>query len=904
MRAKVDCVAVTDHNTGGWIDRLKDELSQLEQENHREFRRICLFPGIEISVNGGFHLLAIFDTDKTRSDIDELIGAIEYDGSKGDSDGVTRKSAVEVVEVVLDRDGIPILAHADRPKGLLRPKCEGSRETYVDANTVSQVLDTPGILGMEIVDANWQKPEIYAQRKLGWAEILGSDSHHPGPPSVIQFPGSHYTWVKMARPTLEGLRLALLDGEGFSTRRSDEAGSFDPFVVPGICIDSIAISEARYMGRGGRPAKLRFNPWLNAIVGGRGTGKSTVLHALRLVARRETDLLRLPEHSTCRQTFERFNKVPSDRTQDGGLTASTAISWVLSRNGVRHRINWSEHESGFAVEEYDTGEWRRSEIQSVSDDRFPLRILSQAQIGELAGDDPSALLQEVDRSARVGLVRGRLDEAVAAFGASRAGMREIDSRLEGSEDAIAIEFQDVERKLAHFEDAAHSKILSKFRQQERQRRELNRRFESVEAIAERIEALAEVFHLESLPDGLFDDSLEEDRQAVKILDSLRSALEDAAEDARSLSRRIRQIAKSGRRELESGTWGASARKSDEAYRDFVKSLEAEGVSDPNEYDELVKVRQRLEVRLRDLQSLKTDRERIVKECERRFLDLSAARRDIARARNEFLSDALSQNEFVRIDIRPYGDDPRAIERSLRDALNVPDERFSEDILVIGDASPSRGVVADLVSNLPDDPELRCTTAENRIEILKTRFEKACNGQGDFGGHFNNYLARQFDRRPGFLDGLLQWFPEDGLSVKYSRTGDGTEFLPISQASTGQRSAAMLAFLLAHGDEPLVLDQPEDDLDNHLIYDLVVRQIRENKLRRQIIVVTHNPNIVVNGDAEMLHALSFERGQCIVGQAGSLQEQVIRDEVCRVMEGGREAFSRRYRRLGSEFSYNR
>ena len=47
---------------------------------------------------------------------------------------------------------------------------------------------------------------------------------------------------------------------------------------------------------------------------------------------------------------------------------------------------------------------------------------------------------------------------------------------------------------------------------------------------------------------------------------------------------------------------------------------------------------------------------------------------------------------------------------------------------------------------------------------------------------------------------------------------------------GQRSAAMLAFLLAHGEEPLVLDQPEDDLDNHLIYDLVVRQIRENKLQ--------------------------------------------------------------------------
>ena len=110
---------------------------------------------------------------------------------------------------------------------------------------------------------------------------------------------------------------------------------------------------------------------------------------------------------------------------------------------------------------------------------------------------------------------------------------------------------------------------------------------------------------------------------------------------------------------------------------------------------------------------------------------------------------------------------------------------------------------------------------------------------------------------------------------------------------------MLAFLLAHGEEPLILDQPEDDLDNHLIYDLVVRQIRENKLRRQIIVVTHNPNIVVNGDAEMLHALDFRQGQCVVAQSGSLQEKDMREEICRVMEGGREAFDRRYRRLGPE-----
>ena len=89
-----------------------------------------------------------------------------------------------------------------------------------------------------------------------------------------------------------------------------------------------------------------------------------------------------------------------------------------------------------------------------------------------------------------------------------------------------------------------------------------------------------------------------------------------------------------------------------------------------------------------------------------------------------------------------------------------------------------------------------------------------------------------------------------------------------------------------------------NLDNHLIYGLVVQQIRSNKQRRQLIIVTHNPNIVVNSDAELIHVLDFNN-QCYVKQTGSLQEQDMRQEVCQVMEGGAEAFERRYQRLGGE-----
>ena len=151
-------------------------------------------------------------------------------------------------------------------------------------------------------------------------------------------------------------------------------------------------------------------------------------------------------------------------------------------------------------------------------------------------------------------------------------------------------------------------------------------------------------------------------------------------------------------------------------------------------------------------------------------------------------------------------------------------------------------------------------------------------------------------QPEVLDRIDLWFPEDSLDVQYSTTGDGRGFRLIQEGSPGQKTAALLAFLLSYGEEPLILDQPEDDLDNHLIYDLIVTQLREVKRHRQIIVVTHNPNIVVNGDAELVVALAARVGETQKECEGSLQEKQVRDTICEIMEGGREAFKQRYLRI--------
>jgi len=892
MAAGIDCVAITDHNSGAWIDRLVDAYGQMRQSLPQGFRELHLFPGVELSVNGGFHLLAVFDKDIPTSDIDSLLGRVEYVDTKGDSDGVTRKSSVEVIEAVRAAGGLPIPAHVDQPKGLLRLADGSDTRSALDANTLRQVLGRSELLAMEVVDRDLARPSVYRESGVRWSEILATDGHSF---QGANAPGLHFTWVKMAEPSLEGLRLALMDGEGFSIRRSDNPQAFDPFVLPEHFIEAIEVSSARFMGHR-QEEKIEFSPCFNALVGGRGTGKSTVVHCLRLASRRERELEVLKGESEPQQTFERFNRVAGDPDDRGGLTNDTEIRVNLMRDGVRYRLRWRQDGTGVAVEEMRDGQWGDSPSQTVTPDRFPLRILSQAQIATMTGESQEALLAVIDEAAGTASPKTVFEEARQRFLSLRAQVRELDGKLRGREE-LMVKVEDVRRKLQRFEEAQHAQVLVAFQLRSRQQRGIHRHLEAAIAIAGRVRQLAAELVPEDLPEGLFDPQNPEDGEAMAAVAHLHQVVPEAAERLRRIADEVQMATQAGRQTLAASLWQKAFEKAKADYDSLVEDLRAQGVTDPSEYGRLVQERQQLEGQEAQLADLARQRGRLLGQIETKRSALLKARQSISRQRQTFLRDTLAQNPFVRIGLLSYGRNARAIERCLRETLAVPDDRFGDDILVMENDQPSKGAVADLLRDLPEDSAAAALDLEQRIAQLKERLQQACRSQGDLGGHFNNYLKREYERRPEFLDRILTWFPEDALQVEYSRKGDGRDFQPIGQASAGQRAAAMLAFLLAHGHEPLVLDQPEDDLDNHLIYDLVVRQIREIKQRRQIIVVTHNPNIVVNGDAEMLHAMDFRRGQCRVVARGSLQHKDMREEVCRVMEGGREAFERRYRRLG-------
>ena len=170
-------------------------------------------------------------------------------------------------------------------------------------------------------------------------------------------------------------------------------------------------------------------------------------------------------------------------------------------------------------------------------------------------------------------------------------------------------------------------------------------------------------------------------------------------------------------------------------------------------------------------------------------------------------------------------------------------------------------------------------------------------------------------KPELLDEMERYRTPDLVRIAI-RDRDAVQPVPLENASFGQQCAAVLSLLLAEGDEPVLLDQPEDNLDNEAIHNWVVQEVlRVQKFRRQFIVVTHNANVVVNGDAEMIVAL--ERGvdsnRNVNGHrrkandargtpaevADSYDLTQTRNAVAEVLEGGERAFELRGLKYGME-----
>jgi len=175
------------------------------------------------------------------------------------------------------------------------------------------------------------------------------------------------------------------------------------------------------------------------------------------------------------------------------------------------------------------------------------------------------------------------------------------------------------------------------------------------------------------------------------------------------------------------------------------------------------------------------------------------------------------------------------------------------------------------------------TNDNRFELLE--WYKGFIIETENFKVFSNFDINQFD--------AIVFSDYNSLETNIFYEIEPEDYKHISQLSLGQKGTVLLKFYLSSGNNcPILIDQPEDHLDNDFIYRDLVQTICDAKVKRQVIIVTHDANLVVNGDAEQVIIAHYKDQKIEHSLSGSLENLEIRNSVTRILEGGSEAFRKR------------
>lgn len=890
MRSGIDAVVVTDHNSSDWIERLQLALPALagEAPAPEGYRDLVLFPGIEITTHDDVHLLAVFAPGTPKSTLDGLLcGRLQWSGlDKPNAERMCTASSSDVIDAIHDLGGLALPAHVEQAKGI----CHG----HVDAagafvpyfrRPLDSVLDK--VDGLEVHDRGSVAYRHFAGRIKGFAEVAGSDYPH-----CLANAGQRFTWLKMTRPDFDGLKLALLDPEQ-AVRRYDEIRG-DPQRQPALRIESIDIDRLS-LHRTQPPLSLRFSPWYTALIGGRGSGKSSVVEALRLALGRDVDLESLEPESEVRRSFENFSKKYESRDKPGVMLDETKLAAVVVKDdGVtaeRYRYVWTFAGRSLRVEQWDGANWEASALDAAqARERFPISIFSQKQIFSLA-QRPQALLTYLDKAAAVGKTawQAEFDACKRDFLSARARLRDLEAALRQRAPLLA-EQKELERKARVFAQSHYADRLRVFQYEKQQKQRLT---DFTSGLRREVESLRE-----SLADeGRFKDweltgwqsNRPEEKEIETDAAGLRVALASAYQSIREQAAAMQRLVEDFDAKAQGSSWHAQNRQAENDYNALVAEMRAQGVEGPQQAAAALQRKEAVEKELTLLEQKAAELAKARAACKKACARMIHVRKNLTRRRQAFVDKVIGEARItnLRISLRSFGDVEGGRER-FRQILQLKNGTFTGDIWSEADENGvSTGVLADLLFAQDQSPLAK------RLYRLKADLEDGV-GRAFLGLHGKlNQALERLDADA--WDSLWTWFPEDKVCIEHRDRPKGS-WRNLELASAGQKTAAILSFLLAHGEEPLVLDQPEDDLDNALIYELVVRQLRDNKSRRQLIVVTHNANIVVNGDAEMVQPMEVRKRQIEAREGGGLQERHVRERICALMEGGREAFEQRYKRI--------
>ena len=891
MRAGVDAVSITDHNTADWTERLNLALTALDAEKPESWRPLVLFPGAEITASGGIHILAIFGPGTPKQTLDGLIhGKLSgWPAKAPNHEQQCAQSVLDVVAAIHEAGGLAIAAHADKERGLLQGSvsAQGLFEPSLSGRDVRGALAV--LDAVELQDAAGPSATHFVKELAMLPVVAGSDAPHR-----TSNAGRRCTWVKMSRPDLAGLKLALLGADG--ALWPAPIGAPAPSLGGACWIRSLRIENLQL--RQHEPLQLRFSPAYNAVIGGRGSGKSTMVECLRLALGRDQEVRDLGNDGL-KRNLDAFRALYVDKRSGGMMrVGSRLVAEVQKEHGETLRYSWvrgHKDVSTLTVQRLEGDAWTETHLdEAQARAQFPVRIYSQKQVLAMA-DEPQALLDLIDGGIGDAIRAWESDFARArdALLQARRQYRALRAEL-AKKPALELEHRQADRKALVFKHANFGPLLQNYQRASQQRRAMDDFVglleRDVAGLNEALQAVAELHQTAFTGFDAQTPAEQEAQQTALVLRDQLAARRDAM--ARELHA-MQRLLHDGSGALRSGAWHQQAQAHLQSYEAEMAKLKAEGISSAQEAAAAVTAVDRLTKQLAALVEMEARlpaAEAAAITAEQR---LAEQRQRLTVLRNEQVQRVVQADDSLRIKLRSMAHGEAAVD-TLRQILALGDKDKWADLWQAPEdaGGEPKGFLFDATR------EDSATDIATRLSEMKRALEAADKKVLNTTVH--GALEKRLKQLTSEdLDRLAGWFPEDEVSLEY-RPARGQSYKNIMQASAGQRAAAMLSFLLAQGDEPLLLDQPEDDLDNALVSELVVQRIREGKKQRQLIVVTHNANVVVNGDAELVLHMGFRRGSIDLLEAGGLQETQVRQSICDVMEGGRKAFEQRYKRILEDF----
>jgi predicted ATPase len=599
--------------------------------------------------------------------------------------------------------------------------------------------------------------------------------------------------------------------------------------------------------------KVEFSPELTCIIGARGTCKSTVVESVRFA-------------------FD------SDRERVTELTAHTGmITKTLGPGSVQCVVEVTEdgQATEYVIEREIGGPPRvlRDGTRDMLGNEIlnDIEIYSQGSLQQIASIDmPHLRLQLIDRPHRVEIlvIRQKIDKMVAELKILGSRLRSLRADFEKRR----LEIRDIDQLRAELGQAIGSRPQLPPTLEEQHALFLQRQkvlevlgeAHSIQqqtiadlAVAmqngENLVALRAV--AKEIPAGI--------ETPLGILDQLDNAITSITSSQRNVSEvKLTEEAERIKAQFE---------KENEVYYQLRQQQQV--------LNESLKREDALRRRVSELEKI----EREAKKIETEGIDAAARRRavraELATARDSIFERRVQEAEKIN---QEFGE---VILLSVRRAAHSKPfvDRLSE--LLAGSRIRTQGNIAEELATSLSPSDLLDVIERGDAQRLAGLLSRDL-------GQITRVVTYLRDN-PDLYDLEGELF-EDSLEITMFDRGQPK---PVEQLSEGQRATALLPLILRESTCPLIVDQPEDDLDNSFIFDVLVRNVLRLKKERQLIFVTHNANIPVLGDAEAIVVMHMEKPtKAAPPVVGSLDERT--EDILRLLEGGKEAFERREAQYGS------